>query len=319
MSIIKYKISKLFKSKKVNVLAVFILLALLFSLLTKLSKDYTRTISFNIEMLNVPDEHVILQDSLHKIDVTISTYGFNLLKYYFVNPKLQVDFNELKKEKADYLWTKNGEFQNIANQFNVSTTINSISPDSIIFHYDSYYVKTIPIILNEDVKFASGFDIEENYILEPDSIKIIGARVAVDSITKIETRLLVLDGVNSNINVSVNLNLPENNSDIKFSENLVLVKGEIKKFTEGSLMVPVIITNLPKNTNINYFPKEVEVTFYTSLDYYKTIASNNFRIECDYSKVDAENSRLIPKIIEQPDKVRNVRLGVKTIEFILLE
>ena len=319
MSIIKNKLSKLYKSKKVNILIAFTLLALLFSLLTKLSKDYTRTISFNIEMVNVPEEHVILKDSLHKINVTLTTYGFNLLKYYFVNPKLKVDFRKLKKTSEYYLWTKNNEFQNVVNQFNVSTKINSISPDSISFFYDSYFVKSIPIALNKDITFASGFDIDGTYKLEPDSIRVIGAKSIVDTIAKIETTLLKLNDINSDINNSVSLKLPDNNNEIKFSEHSTTVKGIVKKFTEGSFSVPIIVINLPENLNIKYFPKEIEVIFYTSLDYYKTISTNNFRVECDYNELSFDNNKLIPKVIKQPDSVRNVRLGTKSIEFIILQ
>lgn len=318
MSIIKNKLSKLYKSKKVNILIAFSLLALLFSLLTKLSKDYTRTISFNVDMLNVPEEQIILKDSLHKINVTLTTYGFNLLKYYFVDPTLQVDFAKLKKYPNYYLWTKNNEFQNIVNQFNASTKINGISPDSINFNYETYFVKSVPIILNKDVTFTSGFDIDGSYQLQPDSIKVIGAKSVIDTITNIETMTFSLKDVNSDINSSIQLKISKGNSDIKYSKDKVTIKGTIKKFTEGSFLVPLSVINLPENVNIKYFPKEIEVIFYTSLDYYKTISENNFRIECDFSQVTDENSKLIPKIKKQPDSVRNVRLGTKSIEFIIL-
>jgi hypothetical protein len=318
MSIIKNKVSKLYKSKKVNVLLAFTLLALLFSVLTKLSKDYTRTISFNIDMVNVPSEHVVLKDSLHKINVTLTSYGFNLLKYYFVNPKLQIDFSTLKKTSNYYLWTKNNEFQNVANQFNASTKINGISPDSIRFYYDSYFVKSVPIVLKEDISFAPGFDIDGAYQLEPDSVKVIGAKTILDTIGSLETMSFKLSDVNSNINSSVSLKLPNSEIGLKFSDSKVAVKGTVKKFTEGSFLVPVIITNLPEQVKIKYFPKEVEVIFYTSLDYFKHISANNFRVECDYSELNEYNNKLIPKVIKQPDSVRNVRLATKSIEFIIL-
>ncbi|MCB0461074.1 MAG: YbbR-like domain-containing protein [Flavobacteriaceae bacterium] len=318
MSILKSKLSKLYKSKRVNILALFILLAFLFSFLTKLSKDYTRTIPFNIEMLNIPEEDVILKDSLHFIDVTLTTYGFNLLKYYFVEPKLKVDFRQLTKTPTFYQWTKNNQFQNVVNQFNTNVKINGISPDTINFQYDSYFVKTIPVVLNENVKYATGFDIDETYKLEPDSIKVIGAKTALDSINKIETMLFDLNNINSDINASIKLKMPENNPDVKFSESKVLVSGAVKKFTEGSLFVPIVVTNLPENVNIKYFPKEIEVIFYTSLDNYKEISPNSFRVECDYSKLDAINNKLVPLIKKQPNNVRNLRLGTKSIEFIIL-
>jgi YbbR domain-containing protein len=268
-------------------------------------------------MLNVPDEHIVLKDSLHKINVTLTTYGFNLLKYYFVNPKLQVDFNKLKKTSNYYLWTKNNEFQNIVNQFNVSTIINGISPDSINFNYDTHFVKLVPVVLNQDIKYASGFDIDGSFQLEPDSIKVIGAKTIIDTISQIETTILTLNDVNSDIDNSINLKLPKPNSNIKFSKSNVRVKGTVKKFTEGSFLVPVTVTNLPENIKIKYFPKEIEVIFYTSLDYFKNISVNNFRIECDYSLLNEENNKLIPKVTKQPDSVRNVRLATKSIEYII--
>lgn len=318
MSIIKSKISKLYKSRKVNIFMLFVLLALLFSLLTKLSKDYTKTISFNIEMLNVPDEHVVLKDSLHTINVTISTYGFNFLKYYFVKPKLLVDFNKLKKNPVQYLWIKNDEFQNVVNQIDVSTEVKSINPDTIKFNYDSYFVKTVPIILKHDIKYAPGFDIYDDFNLKPDSVKVIGAKTTIDTITQIETQMFSVSDVNTDISTSISLKLPNSSPDIKFSESNVLVNGTIEKFTEGSIFVPIIVTNIPENVNIKYFPKEIEITFYTSLDYYKTITVNNFRVECDYKNLDQTNNKLLPIIVKQPEKVRNVRLGMKSIEFIIL-
>ena len=58
--------------------------------------------------------------------------------------------------------------------------------------------------------------------------------------------------------------------------------------------------NEKQKTKMQNRVKEIEVIFYTSLDYYKTISENNFRIECDFSQVTDENSKLIPKIKKQP-------------------
>ncbi|PTM07028.1 MAG: hypothetical protein DA407_10895 [Bacteroidetes bacterium] len=268
--------------------------------------------------MNIPDEHVILKDSLHTINVTISTYGFNFLKYYFVNPKLQVDFNKLKKNSVEYLWIKNDEFQNVVNQISASTEVKSINPDTIKFNYDTYFVKSVPIVLKHDVKYAPGFDIDDKFNLKPDSVKIIGAKATIDTIAKIETEMFSINDVNANISASISLKLPISSPDIKFSENQVLVSGTVEKFTEGSFFVPIIVTNIPENVSIKYFPKEIEVLFYSSLDYYKTITVNNFRVECDYNNLDQNNNKLVPIIVKQPEKVKNVRLGMKSIEFIIL-
>jgi len=317
MSRLKIHISKLFKSKKINVLLVFVLLALLFSLLTKLSKDYTKTISFDIETSNVPNQYVIIKDVVKKIDVTLTSSGFNLIKYYVVDPKLTLDFRSINRDKKQYIWTKNSQFQNIVNQFNVATTINALKPDTIKFNYDTRFIKRLPVVLDQKIKFAPGFDIANPYVLKPDSIDVTGSKMMIDTLRQIKTKTLSMSDVNNDINMLVDVNLPNNGDDFSLSSSQVEVFGEVTKFTEGSIFVPVRISNLPENLSINYFPKEIEVIFYTSLENYGNISINSFKVECDFGTLNDFENQLIPKIIEKPKQVKNVRLGTKSIGFII--
>ena len=147
----------------------------------------------------------------------------------------------------------------------------------------------------------------------------IGSKFLIDSITEIVTEQLKIKDVNSNLLVSLNLNLPKYAEDLKFSHNQVQVIAEIEKFTEGSIKVPVNIINIPDGIKIKYYPKEVSVVYYTSLSNFKSISASNFIVECDYSTLHSDDTYLTPKIMQQPDVVKNVRLNEKRIEFILLQ
>ena len=315
----KNKIASSFKSKRVNVFALFLVLALLFSVLTKLSKDYTQTIVFNIEAVNIPEDKVIIKDSTHAIHITLTTYGFRLMKYYFSKPSIEVNFQNLDKNKTHYFWTEKRELPNVVSQLDSSIKIESVNPDTIVFRYDVNNIKKIPVVLDAEINFSSGFDLIESYKLEPDSIKVIGPKVLTDSITEVVTKHLKLDDINSNISASVQLKLPKDLQEIKFSQNQVIVSAVVEKFTEGSIDVPVNIINIPDNIKIKFYPKTVSVVYYTSLSNFKTISSSSFIIECDYNALNAQDTYLIPKIVQQPDRVKNVRLNEKRIEFILLQ
>ena len=315
----KNKIASSFKSKRVNVFALFLVLALLFSVLTKLSKDYTQTIVFNIEAVNIPEDKVIIKDSTHAIHITLTTYGFRLMKYYFSKPSIEVNFQNLDKNKTHYFWTEKRELPNVVSQLDPSIKIESVNPDTIVFRYDVNNIKKIPVVLDAEINFSSGFDLIESYKLEPDSIKVIGPKVLTDSITEVVTKHLKLDDINSNISASVQLKLPKDLQEIKFSQNQVIVSAVVEKFTEGSIDVPVNIINIPDNIKIKFYPKTVSVVYYTSLSNFKTISSSSFIIECDYNALNVQDTYLIPKIVQQPDRVKNVRLVEKRIEFILLQ
>jgi len=313
------KIISFFSSKKVNVFALFLILALLFSVLTKLSKDYTQTVVFNIQGVNIPEDKIIISDSTHKLNITLTTYGFKLVKYYLSKPVITVDFQNLEQNSTHYFWTEKREFSNVVSQFDPNVKIESINPDTIAFRYDVNDIKKIPVILDSEINFSSGFDLIDDYIVIPDSIKVIGPKILTDSITEIVTKQLKIDNINSNISGTVQLKLPTNNSGLQFSESSVVVSAIVERFTEGSINVPVNIINVPDNIKLKYYPKEVSVLYFTSLSNFKSISSSSFIVECDYNALQSGDTYLIPKIAQQPEIVKHVRLNEKKIEFILIQ
>ncbi len=315
----KTKITLFFSSKKINVFILFLMLALLFSVLTKLSKDYTQTVVFNIEKVNIPEDKLIVNDSSHLLNITLSTYGFKLIKYYLATPSIVVDFQKLEKNKTHYFWTEKKEFSTVVSQFEPNVKIVSINPDTIAFRYDVNNVKKIPVILDADITFSVGFDVINDYVIKPDSIKVIGPKVLTDSISEIFTKRLKMEDVNADVLISVELNLPNSSEGLKFSHSQVQISAVVERFTEGTINVPINIINIPDGIKLKYYPKEVSVVYYTSLSNFKTISTSSFIVEVDYNSLNAQDTYLIPKIVQQPDKVKNVRLNEKRIEFILLQ
>lgn len=317
MTVFKRNIIPLFKTKRINIFILFIVLALLFSILTKLSKNYTQTFSFHINAINVPEDIVIIKDTTNVIHITLTAFGFRQIKYYFTNPTIDVDFSALDKNTTHFNWIAKRELSNIIEQFDINEKIENINPDTLFFRYDVNIIKKVPIVLNSDIKFLSGYDLIETFNLEPDSIKVIGPRILIDSILEIPTEKLVLDNINSDVENIIKLKLPNQNQDLKFSHTQIQVSGVVEKFTEGTIDVPINIINVPKNIKIEYYPKVVPVIYYTSLSNFKSISSSSFIVECDYNVLNNKDSYLIPKIVQQPEQVKNARLNIKRVEFII--
>ena len=313
----KNLIASFFKSKRVNVFILFFSLALLFSILSKLSSDYTKTLTFKIKPINVPEEEVIISDTLHKLDITLESYGFKFITYFFKAPELKVDFSDLEKDKVSYKWIERKQLSSIVDQFDSKIKIKAINPDTIFFKYDKNYIKKVPVFLNETIDFAPGFDVTDEFKIKPDSVKLIGAKTILDTINEVLTEPFTLEEVNTSILQTVTLNIPESFKSIRLSNTKVTVSAEVEKFTEGSLDVPVRIINVPEGTRINHYPKTVTILFYTSLSNYKNINESQFIVECNYLDINDNSSFLTPKIVKQPKHIKNVRLETKKIEFIL--
>lgn len=316
MKKLKADIIASFKNKRINVFILFLLFAFVILIFTKLSKEYTNTIPFEIKKLNVPQENVILNDSLN-LNITLKTHGFKWLKYYFSEPKIEIDFSkDVYKKEGVFVWNKSSSYLNNT-QFDKQVEILSITPNPITFRYGDNMVKKVPVILKADISFSPGFNMSSSLISEPDSITVVGPDILVSEITALETEVVTLIDVRADLSETIQVKLPKSISNLKFSSKQIVLKGQVEKYTEGTLKIPVSIINTPKNTKLKYFPKVVSVSYYVSLSSFNTIVPKDFKVVCDFNKTNESQSFLIPELVQYPETVKNARVGQQRIEFII--
>lgn len=320
MSFLKSKIVSLVKSRRINVFLLFFVFSFIILILSKLSKTHTNTLAFSIEKINLPEDHVIIGDSNTKLNITIKGLGFKLLPYYLTKPKITIDFDKnIYRNDSIYVWNKNKSYTALKSQIGSQIEIINISPDTLFFRYDKNVVKMVPIQVDVDVEFSPGFDVKESYKIEPDSIKVIGPGSLVSNIKFISTEKMSLSDVKSNISETINLKLPDSIADVKFSHSKAELSAIVEKFTEGKLSIPVTVKNVPDSITLKYFPKEVTVSYYTSLSDFNSISVKDFVIECDYNNINIEQTYLIPEIVEKPKTVKSTRVSQTRVEFIIIE
>ncbi|MCK7590829.1 CdaR family protein [Subsaxibacter sp. CAU 1640] len=297
------------------------LLSFLFLVIVKLSKSYTEIVTFHVSYTNVPEQHSISTDFDSIVKVKVKAYGFSLLAQNFYRHNLIVDFNkEVKEQGLLYSYdTKKGRSK-IENQLGSKIEVLSIQPDSLNFPYEVMTVKTVPVKLDTEISYESGYDLLDSLKLEPDSIKVIGPKKSVEKISRVMATKLKLNDVNKPISAIVNLTLDKELKNVKLSQSKVNVSGSVQKFTEGTFEVPVTFENMPSNIKINYFPKTVTVAYYVSLEDYKKIKALDFKVVCDYSNVkNTDKTFMIPQLVQKPKLVKSTRMKQNKIEFIIIE
>lgn len=306
------------KNKKINVFLLFLLLAIVILIFSKLSKEYTRTLVFTIEKVNVPQEDIILNDSV-PLNITLKTNGFNWFSFYFSKPKLKIDFSkDVTKKDSVFLWHKSRAY--LANtQFDKNIEVLNISPESLVFRYGVNMVKKIPVRLNANIKFAPGYDVSKPYKVVPDSIVVVGPKSLVTNINYLETVKASLSNVQTNLYEKVKLKLPKNNKDVTFSNDAIILKVTVEKFTEGKLKIPITLINVPEKIKLKFYPKEVSVSYYVSLGSFNSISKKDFEVICDYNKILKNQYLMVPELVKFPEVVKNVKVNQQRIEFIRIE
>ena len=305
------------QEKRLNVFVLFLFLSFLISLLVKLSNNSTQTLSFELSPTELKSNEVIISEVPKSINVTISGRGFELLKYYIEKPVIEVDFSQLRKNNTQYVWTESEQLDKIINYFDSKIVVKSINPDTVVFPFDSQFIKKVPVVVIVNPTFAVGFDLIDDFRSSPDSITVIGPESILKTINSVQTKKIELNEINSSVDIPVELNISQSLSQLNFSHQSVSVVANVGKFTEGIVNVPVTIVNVPEDLIINFFPKEISVVFYSSLEAYASIDGTDFTVECDFNLLTADNNYLNPVLVKQPFDVKTAQLKITQLEFII--
>ena len=306
---------KIYSSQgKFNVFLIFLILAISTSLVSKLTSTYDKNIVFKLTVTDIPEDKVIYKKSHDSVELKVRGFGFSLAKYYFKTPELKISAKKLKELNNSFLWEKNQDFTETKLNFDSSIELLTIFEDSIILYFDQYISEKKFIKTNISINYESGFDSFKTPLITNDSVTILGPKDIIRKIDYVDTEFVKLNNVNSDIQINLSLLKPAFD-DLSIDLSMIEYKLEVDQYTEEIVTVPV---NILSNENIkyNYYPKELSVKYFISIDDYKKTTPIDFRIEC---VLDKNQSTLIPYLTKKPDFIKNARLSSNQIQLIILE
>lgn len=313
----KLGISSYFKKRNAKRFSIFIGIAFLFLIFSKLSNDYKQSLYLKIDINNIEDEVMLQKDSSNFLIAYVEAKGFALVPLLFKKSKTIVVDAEIDvyNSSKHYVFDVQKHKYIIEEQLGSSYNIISLKPDTLIMSYSRRASKNVPVVLNKKLDFIAGFDIKGNFTLEVDSVKLVGPAKAIDTIKFIPTEVLSLKRINSDINETVDFISMEG---VEIIPDQLKVKADVRRFTEGKIEVPITVVNQPQGVKINYFPKTVSIYYYVDLESYKLIDASDFSVECSYNDILNGKTYFSPKITKKPNFVERVIMKQKRIDFIKL-
>lgn len=299
---------------KFNVFLIFLVLAISTSLVSKLTSTYDKNIVFKLTVTDIPKDKVVYKKSHDSVELKVRGFGFSLAKYYFKTPELKISANKLKEFNNSFLWEQKQNFTDTKLNFESSVELLTIFEDSIILYFDQYISEKKFIKTNMSINYESGFDSFKTAVITNDSVTILGPKDIVRKIDYVDTEFVKLNNVNSDIQINLSLIKPAFD-DLSIDLSMIEYKLEVDQYTEEIVTVPVNILS-KENIKYNYYPKELSVKYFISIDDYKKITPIDFRIECE---LDKNQSTIIPILTKKPNFIKNVRLSSNQIQVIILE
>ena len=313
------KLNDLKNGRRSKMLLLFLGISFLFWILIKMSKEYTDVVQFKVDYINLPKGKMLQGEVDYNIDIIITTYGFNFVKYRLGNKFVKVDLQNIRRKKGSlYYQLSKDLLPQIKKQVKTDVEVISIEPDSLFFNLGLSKTKEVLIVPNMTIQYRSGYNLKGELEVDPQYLTITGPENLIDSINQVTTKNIVLTDVYESIETTLPIVTLDKKMRVKFSTDKVNIKGDVEKFTEATLTLLVEIQNLPEGYTISIIPEEVEVLFNIGLSDYNKINQNDFKVVCDYSRTAKDGlTYLIPEVSSKPDMVSEIKIVPNQIEFLL--
>ena len=306
------------KKRKVKVFLLFLLCASLAWFINKLSQTYTSNTTFIVTYVNIPSEFLLANTPKKELQVRLKAAGFQFLGYHLKPKEIQLDVSKVVHKDDSYYLTSDQIRIQLEAQLNNYSTLTDFDSDVIYFDFTSLKTKKVPVRANVELTFAANHILEGQILSQPDSIQISGPKSQIDTINVIETELLKIDDLNNSFSNDVALKLPKQLNGTTFSNDFVRVIGNVVKFSELVIEVPVTVINLPPDVKVRTFPEIVEVRCQGTLERLKELEAKDFEVVADYSYVSSETgNRLSVRLTQYPKTLNNAMIDTNEIEFIL--
>ena len=303
------KISKTFIS--------FLVASFLIWLLITFSKEYTTVITYAVIYKNIPQNKLLQEAPVNKIDITVKASGFKILRSNFKNKKIQLEASDLqRKEHSKFYFLTKNQVKKIQQQLLFGVELKEIEQDTIYLNLGLLTSKKVALKPNLDINYHIGYDLLNEIKISPDSIVISGPEAQVEKTNYLDLSELKLDDVKSDFSEEVTILKLNNN--FKISDLKAVISGSVDKFTEGKLQVSFTTKNLPKDINLTILSEKVEIVFVVALSNFSKISEASFKVECDYLISEKNNlGYLIPKVILAPDFIKSIKIIPKKIDFLI--
>lgn len=303
-------------NKEFLIFLFFLSVSGLFWLVITVTETYEREFSVPLRLVNVPKDIVVTSEVDDTVKVTIRDKGYILLayKYTLTDDPISIDY-KLHAPKDEKSTVSTSELQKlIYQQLSKSSRIISLKPDRLVYYFTRGKSKTVPLRLNGKIVMGQSHYVSR-IVFSPERVDVYARKSLLDSIHYAFTENMVISNLTDTIVRTVAL---KKVLGAKFVPSEVKVTIYPDILTEANVEVPITAVNMPEGKTLRTFPSRVKVLFVAGVGNVRNISANQFRVEADYSDIEAHPSEKCSlSLVAMPQGVRNPRLEISEVDYLI--
>lgn len=299
-----------------------LVIAALFWVLIKLSDFYTVSYDFRIQYQQVPLEKRLTSTIDTTLNVNVTARGFALLDMGFGGEKLPLDIDlrnyQIINDQGDTYFIYTQELrQSLAEKLNVDESNIILSKNRLVFVLEPLQSKNVPVVPHYSFRYKDQYDAYQEVKVSPKSVEVFGPATVLDTLKAVHTQFVELADVGDDIKTKLKLLNPVPQL-ISFHTGEISLELDVERFTESSLMIPVVVKE--KAVHIKTFPTHVKVVYKVAQKDFTRVQASQFSVLAITRGVNLKDVMKLHLTLEKsPVSVSNVRLTPSEVEFVIVK
>lgn len=301
--------------KNMLVFLFFVLLAFIFWLMLFFQQEKVKgNYTIPLKYVNIPEEIVFDNPLPDKIDILVSDKGSEIYKYDFrKRDTIEIDVKKFLDDEANILQGST-YIQMIRTRISTTSDLIQYYPPTISLEASKLESKELLVVFDGEVNTSNSSLVADTITFMPEKVTAYGSGEKLKKLENAITDYSVFDNLKATSQLNVKIRPVDG---IKFVPKEVEAFIRIDEYTEKVFEIPIESVNEPGNINVKFFPSKVEVSFATTLEEYKKIDAENFKITLDYNQLNKmQGSSAALELTTAPPNIRNIRLSPTSAEFL---
>ncbi|MBE7179160.1 MAG: YbbR-like domain-containing protein [Mucilaginibacter polytrichastri] len=283
--------------RRLTVFFLCLVTAMLAWLFLTLSNRYTFPVEAQVSFTNLPENKAFHPLQSDTVDVTMEGTGWQMLfaRATLTSRVISVDVKSLEKRNFVVI---SPQLRRINQSQESTEQIVSVSPDTLYFDFSSRSVKKIPVDLEQKITYDKQFFASGDIEVRPKYVTVSGPAENIAKISSWKTDSMIVDKVNSNINMRLSL-LPLKEGNMNIYPKTVQVYVPVDEFTEKVVEVPVRLINNKSYYNVRLYPDKVKVKFTVALNKFTDADRSLFEATADLDNWKQNGMHQLPVKLSQ--------------------
>lgn len=297
----------------------FLFIAFVFWYLTTMNQEYEMKYIVKLELKNLPDNVLLTEPLPEKMEVVLKDKGDKLVEYKARGKMktLSLDYRQQTNKMGRVAIYGNELTRLISERLASSTQIVSTSLDTLQYYVADARGVKLPLRLRGTIESDRQYVIERIELI-PDSVTVFAARQIIDTLTAVYTPYVKCVGLTDSVKRV--LTLESSQWGVRYSPAEVMLNVAVSPYVSKSVQVPVVGYMFPYGLKLKTFPSKVTVSFRVSLNDFRQVTEDDFRILVRHSEIrDNASGKVVLSLDQVPHNVTDVVIDPVEVDYLIEE